>query len=301
MQLDRRAVRSEPATPGTSPTTIEGIQVLQAIAALMVVHHHALHSVANGPAWPGFGAAGVDIFFVISGFVMAHTTRNLHRPGAPAGAGAQAADFLLKRFIRVVPLYWIALLWTARRDIAAGQVDSGLVKDFLFIPHASTLYPDMLWPSVVQGWTLNYEMFFYALFALALLFGRARHAVLIGALLVLAIVGAALPAHVGAVAHSAELWENLARFYTHDILLELAFGVLLQRAVAGGVKRAWPRLAYVGLLLAGFVLLALGHDHGPRSLTQGLPALLIVWSAIHAWAGLSLRGWENLANASYSI
>ena len=116
--------------------SIDGLQYLRAVAALMVVFHHArwlfpADCILNTAAWSEFGSRGVDIFFVISGFVMAYSTRSFD----PAGSRpAQAADFLVKRLIRVVPLYWVATLWTARRIIWHGNVDLDLVKDFLFLP-----------------------------------------------------------------------------------------------------------------------------------------------------------------------
>ncbi len=71
------------SNPDFRPGTIEGLQILRAVAALMVVVYHARYAIPGGDAWPGFGEAGVDVFFVISGFVMAHTTRHL-----PAGGSA---------------------------------------------------------------------------------------------------------------------------------------------------------------------------------------------------------------------
>jgi exopolysaccharide production protein ExoZ len=117
-----------------------------------------------------WGASGVDIFFVISGFVMAHTTRD----------STDAVTFFRKRIARIVPLYWIALLWTARHALPSPDAD--LLKDFFFVPHWSTEFPNSVNPILRQGFTLNYEMFFYALFALAMIFGRKRVVVLLCAL-----------------------------------------------------------------------------------------------------------------------
>ena len=117
----------------------------------MVVVHHATHSVP-GAHWMPFGGAGVDIFFVISGYVMAHTTQNL-----PSGQDS-ASRFIRKRIARIVPLYWLAILWVTRRT----PPDLNLLRDFFFIPHYNAQYPTLINPILVQGWTLNYEMLFYA-------------------------------------------------------------------------------------------------------------------------------------------
>ncbi len=280
--------------------TIEGLQILRAVAALMVVFHHARHSIPGGDRWPAVGEAGVDVFFVISGFVMAHTTRHLRVGPVPAQRLAVARDFIAKRLLRVVPLYWLVLLWTNRRDLAAGRFGIDLLKDFAFVPHPNAVYPDRLWPTMIQGWTLNYEMFFYALFAGALLFGR-RRLIAVGAVLAGFAALGAMTAAVGVDA-SSEDWRGVAlRFYTDDILLEFGFGVMLQQLVARGALPALPASPGLAVMVAGFALLALGHGHAPRSLFQGVPAVLIVWGSFGAFAGARLPTWERLGAASYAI
>lgn len=280
--------------------TIEGIQWLRAIAALMVVTYHARYSVPGSDAWPSFGAAGVDIFFVISGFVMAYTTRRVDDAAPLQRRLGVIGDFLRKRIVRVVPLYWVALLWTVRRELLQGQAGVDMFKDALFFPHLNSTYPDMLWPAIIQGWTLNDEMFFYALFALSLLCGRLRTPVLIGGLLALVATGVFGPA--SAAPPAAGDWAGAAaRFYTDNILLEFGFGVLLQKLVGHRRMPTWPRAVYVMLATAGFVLIAWGHGHGPRGLTEGLPALLIVWASLLACRGLRSAVLEKLADASYAI
>jgi exopolysaccharide production protein ExoZ len=280
--------------------TIEGIQWLRAIAALMVVTFHARYSVQGSDAWPTFGAAGVDIFFIISGFVMAHTTRRLDDESGPEQRLGMGGDFLRKRLARVVPLYWVALLWTARRELMQDGASVDLVKDALFFPRLNGSYPDMLWPVIIQGWTLNYEMFFYALFALSMLCGRRRLLVLLGGLLMLVALG--LLANTSDTSLTADDWTGAARrFYMDNILLEFGFGVLLQKFVSHSRQPDWPRGVYMLFALLGFVLLAVGQDRWPRAVTQGLPALLIVWASLAACRGLRSRILEKLADASYAI
>jgi exopolysaccharide production protein ExoZ len=287
---------AEPAGVGT----IEGIQWLRAVAALMVVMFHARLSVKGSEGWPAFGAAGVDIFFIISGFVMAHTMRHLAPSSSLPQRLTEAGDFVRKRLARVVPLYWVALMWTARRDIAQGTVNLDLLKDIAFVPHPNTSYPDQLWPMMIQGWTLNYEMFFYALFALSMLFGRPRTIVLLAGLGLLVALGPFLLAATSSADPST--WVSAAsRFYTDNILLEFGLGVLLQQAVQRWHQPRWQRVVYIAWALLGFVLLALGHDRAPRALTQGLPAMLIVWASLAACRGLRSRVLELLADASYAI
>lgn len=260
-----------------SRDTIDGLQVLRAVAAMMVVTHHATHSVP-GAKWVPFGGAGVDIFFVISGFVMAHTTAQL------VGGRDDALRFLLKRVLRIVPLYWIAIIWATRRT----PIDANLIRDLFFVPHYNTQAPEMLNPIVVQGWTLNYEMAFYALFSLCLLF-PARLMIVLTTLVVMPFVGTLLPGAAG-------------DFYKSMIVYEFGFGILLQTAISRWGLPAWPRITFLAFLISGFVLIALGFDLEPRPLTQGLPAALIVWSSIHACRGwMQLKLLRLLADASYAI
>jgi exopolysaccharide production protein ExoZ len=163
----------------------------------------------------------------------------------------------------------------------------------LFIPHINATYPDTISPVAIQGWTLNYEIFFYALFAIAILFGSLRIWVLLVSLAVLPLI---LQAFLGG---SSDIF---VRFYGNDIILEFGFGVLLQRCVATYDLPHWSRATYVFLVLLGFGVLAAGCDSSPRSIFDGLPALLIVWCSLKAFDGwLRFRLLAMLGSASYSI
>jgi exopolysaccharide production protein ExoZ len=278
--------------------SIIGIQWLRAVGALMVVVHHARHSVPGSDAWPQFGAAGVDIFFVISGFVMAYTTRDSGKTGGTGSRIEAARDFFLRRVVRVVPLYWLVLLWTSRRDLIHGTVTADLVKDFAFVPHWNAIYPEMLWPTVIQGWTLNYEMFFYLIFALSLLLGRLSTIVVMGVLIGLVTFGIAVS---GSLQLNSSSTDVVRHFYTDSIILEFCYGILLQYGWAAKRYAYWPRTIYILILMAGFALLAVGYGRAPRGIVEGIPALVIVWAGIYACAGLRSRVLGLLGDASYSI
>lgn len=299
--------------PPREASHLVGLQALRAVAAMMVVVKHASQVTSGASPWLDLGEAGVDIFFVISGFVMAWTTRL----GAPPAAAAARADerwretraFVGKRLLRIVPLYWLASLWTARRELAQGHFGTPLLKDFFFVPHASVAEAHRIFPLLTPGWTLNYEMFFYALVALSLLAPLRRPWLLLGVLAVLAATGSALPGADFTVPDEPFAWQGAAddsaalllHFYTSNILLEFGFGVMLAGWMRRHAAPAWPRWIFFLLALAGFAGLAAGHAFWPRGLCQGLPAALIVWSAT-----LALRGWrlprtELLGAASYAI
>ena len=147
------------------------VQVMRAIAATLVVWVHTQELIVTDvlPHWlRSFGYGGVDLFFVISGFIMVRTTQNKNiRP----------IQFYRKRILRVAPLYafftiLVVILSTTMPDVLnSTQIEvSQIAKSLVFIPFEKT--PDSLYPIYYLGWTLNYEMFFYSIFAAALLFSN---------------------------------------------------------------------------------------------------------------------------------
>jgi exopolysaccharide production protein ExoZ len=170
---------------------LEALQGLRAAGALLVVANHAIEvTVAQGTRSAAamsfaffLGDFGVKIFFTISGFVMvvAHGT-DFGQTGAPA-------KFLVKRLTRIVPLYWLATALNTIRLAAHGKrIDAvKLLCSFLFLPHRDAAGD---WnPVYVPGWTLNYEMFFYVVFALGLLLSFRNGILAIAAGLSLLVLG----------------------------------------------------------------------------------------------------------------
>ena len=160
------------------------IQFLRFLAALAVVFYHAsAHVLASGASLgPVFtlgkalGFAGVDVFFVISGFIMVYTTRD-------QVGGASASDFLRRRVARIYSGYWPFFLITLAmigllRPERFGSVD--LLASFTLWPTGAPVLP--------VSWTLTYEMIFYLGFTLLVLFQPAlRHRLLAtGLVLILA-------------------------------------------------------------------------------------------------------------------
>jgi exopolysaccharide production protein ExoZ len=162
-------------TQTQSAATFQGIQLLRFFSALMVVLTHATFFVSTRidstvKVWND-GAQGVAIFFVISGFVMALTSRNL------VGQVGGWHQFMCFRLIRIVPLYWalnalkIAMLVVFPVHIFAKPDVWNIIFSLLFIPSKNSIGEVEAFYGV--GWTLNFEMFFYVIFALAL-FLRVR-------------------------------------------------------------------------------------------------------------------------------
>jgi exopolysaccharide production protein ExoZ len=224
---------------------------LRAIAALAVV---AFHTERTGP----IGQCGVDVFFVISGFIMWTVTTKPLDPGT----------FFWHRIIRIVPLYWIVTLMAAAYKNAEPW---DVVRSMLFWPYrqAGSVF---IQPVAVAGWTLNYEMFFYLLFAGALLLPRAYR--LAGISLVIGGLGLA-----GAIVRPAGA---VAASYTNPLMFEFMFGVWI--AECGLVGLAPGGAIGAIALLAGFAALAttMGEDTPGlwRFAVWGVPAALIVGGAV---------------------
>lgn len=156
--------------------SIASLQILRALAAWGVVYHHYMQMVhdTSYETWIGkmfrlHDAFGVDIFFVLSGFIMYHTMKK---------HSYSAKEFLIHRVIRIVPVYWsftFVLVWL--HDIASpvfnftGLTTESLLASLLFFPHQN---PSGLgiFPFLTVGWTLNFEMFFYSWLALSIFIFR---------------------------------------------------------------------------------------------------------------------------------
>jgi exopolysaccharide production protein ExoZ len=274
---------------------IKNVQALRAFAALLVVFPHLGHAL-GALGLPLFGYGGVDLFFVISGFVMVHTTRrNPTRPSV----------FIRKRIARIVPAYWlmtalvffVALRWP--RAVQATEADPmQLAKSLIFIP--SMKANGAIHPVLYVGWTLNYEMFFYALFAAALFVPAYTLglAAVIGALVSLVALGRACGAH-----------GTIAVFYSRPIVLEFAFGMLVAVAVERLPTETTAVAKWIALAaLIGGLVVILGArvvwSEDSRVVTSGVPAAVAVAGAV----ALERWGWSArspaviaLGDASYMI
>ena len=275
------------------------VQALRAVAAGLVVVHHSIsmwllwimHQTGK-PRWTN-GAAGVDIFFVISGFVMA-----ISAPGL-AGKSNKAAVFLWRRFTRIVPLYWVALTVRIaqiklRPTAALNSVLTPwrIVSSYLFIPAKNGA--GEIFPVVVVGWTLNYEVFFYLLFAGALALNVSPLAFLTPCLTALALLGMTRTA----------AWPDFTTLAS-PLVIEFLFGVILAHLA---MRRKLPGAVTGALLLSGgfLALMLMPEVHfGPFGfLFWGLPAAAMVTGAValEDMLGGRLPKWLlDAGDASYAL
>ena len=279
---------------------VSSIQVLRCIAATLVVLAHLpepLYDYNLDNIMPNmtFGVFGVDLFFVISGFIMVFAT-------GPARGARPAGQFLLRRVIRIVPLYWIfttifvATTWHGLRHVGVSAHEiRHMVASYLFLPAHEPASGD-IYPTYPLGWTLNYEMFFYVCFTASLLLPRrAGVPVLAVALSSLVVLGAVLPLP----------WP--LSYWARSQILEFVFGMLIARACLDGWR--FPAKAAVPVVIAAIVAVPLYVPYIDdwdilRGLAWGLPAAGVVASAVMTplfRPGSVTRGLEALGDASYSL
>ncbi|MDZ5111958.1 acyltransferase [Pseudomonas putida] len=241
------------------------LQALRAFAAWVVVCHHFMQIFfdfqASGPIGQLLsdrGAAGVDIFFVISGLVIYLST---------CDKAIEPRQFLLNRALRIVPAYWFYTALMATLLLAFSQwmphqafTWHHLLLSLLFIP-AENPGGYGLYPTLNVGWTLNFEMFFYLLFGLAFLVRRRHHQLLVTAALLLA---SELLGRLGV----------LSRFYGNDIIYEFLLGIGLGVLHRRGLIHQGRLLPLALLAVAGLAIYHL--DASWRLLHWGVPSAMIV-------------------------
>ena len=238
----------------------------------MVLFHVAHHVNANEAipsliAATRFGHAGVDVFFVLSGFIILF----VHR--ADIGRPERASSYMSRRFTRLMPIYWIALAIT----VAMIAVSSSPMPSTFAVLWSVTLLPSLYDPVLGIAWTLQHELVFYAAFLVLIANKAAGVAVMSAWLLWIMAVGLGLTENVFGLASS----------YNLQFFLGMGAAYLLMQ---GPFRRSGA------MLLAGLVMLAmacvaesLGYLNGyapSARLLYGVPAAIMVASV----AALDLGG-----------
>lgn len=272
------------------------VQYLRGLAALLVMVTHAVaHPLeTQAPATLRMGAAGVTLFFVISGFIMVHMSST---------GPFDRLDFYRRRVERIVPLYWLATLALAIVAIIAPTLLKGtqfdwrsLILSLFFIPHYRG--NGELVPLLKLGWTLNLEMFFYLMFGLCARLHSTQRVLV----LTLLFGGLAL------LGQMAAFHNPLLAAYTAPHLLSFCIGMWtalwLERVDAGArVPTSAQMLATIGgATLAISLIVPNGVPLAMVLVMQALASALLIAGGVRGERGLRRSPTATLmGDASYSI
>ncbi|HET6564239.1 MAG TPA: acyltransferase [Xanthomonadales bacterium] len=292
------------------------IQFLRMVAAMLVVFYHTSAHVRSMGAEQGaffaindaIGFAGVDIFFVISGFIMAHTSFS-------AAGWADGWSFLRRRLARIYSGYWPFFLLALA---LFAWVDMQFLRDARLF-RSAILWP--AWPQLIAvSWTLTFEMFFYLLFTVVIALTVKVRSALLWLLFALMLAFTAYSEFVRhAYAPGSLEYMGVAEYYIlSPYLLEFLGGALVayrMRSIAVANKAVWGSLMLlvgtVAFVLGGWINLQYfdggieqGYSVFYRVLVFGLPSLLIIAGLVRLdQAGIRAPARFSLmtGGASYAI
>lgn len=274
-----------------------GIQYLRGLAALAVVLFHVATFIVGQSAEKtlaiGGLSAGVDIFFVISGFIIWKTTDRV---------GVSPLAWWRGRLIRIVPLYWIALLSTlATKQVMGAHMPGGLeaLKAFAFIPVVNSTDQTMT-PFLSPGWTLNYEFAFYGIMALALNIPNRWQR---GCTLVAIFVGLVSLRTLADPSDPIQFRMTSPLFF--EFLAGIAIAILSRSVFVGGKRGVVLGIFFVLSAVVFYVFVTPRmFPSGPRFIYFGVPAALLVFASILLEDLIRqsvLQPLKRLGDSSYSL
>ena len=282
------------AAPVAHPQTLHWIQVCRGVAALLVVAKHARIVSRQSPILFSFGGAGVDFFFVLSGFILYYTYHSsFDRPES-------LLPYLKKRFWRIYPVYWAtmmfalpALLWMPNLSKPHKQSPAFILASLLLLPQNDV-------PVLGVSWSLSYEVVFYLVFGLCLW----RRAVGFTAMALwggLAVTAVAIPDFGD--------WSFLVSWLALPRVLELFFGVSVGFLVVRRSGKHPRTILTVGALSFASIGVTSSYVWGNPSealfLVFGVSAALVIYGCavgeLSGQLGRAPRWTHQLGEASYSI
>lgn len=271
---------------------ILSIQYLRGIAALLIVLTHIAfkdqqYSLGNFKF--DSGIFGVDIFFVISGFIIYFVSVN--KPSGLKGI----ISYLKHRIVRIIPLYWILtgialiiyIIMPENVNQHTGSTD--VINSF-------TLFPSETRYLLAVGWTLSYEFYFYSLFSITLFFTNHRFKTISLILLLLSCLGIFMKNYVDGFYFN---------FLTNDLLLEFLYGVIIAKVYLH-LQKNEIMIAFIslGMFLVSMVFYFFELKTGFRGIDFGLPAMFLVLGILMLEKQLNhvkIKFLETLGTLSYSL
>lgn len=278
------------------------IQLLRGVAALAVLLSHIImfgnqkYQLAYPSLndWVDYLAGGVDLFFVISGFIIYATT--VRDRCAPKRIPA-TLHFLYRRFGRIYPVYWvISLCLVGVYFYAPYLINSGagnevsLLHSFLLLPHETV-------PLLMVAWTLEYEMMFYIIFAFLMLLGGQF---VLPGIIIWAVLGTL-------IGNMLPETSALMQLLTSPLIIEFMLGCV----IAWG----WQKIKYRKFILYSLSFLVVGflvmfspyfsiNEPSSRVLYLALPCTAVVFLAVYLEKHKDLKSGrigEFFGNISYGL
>lgn len=267
---------------------IKSIQSLRAIAALCVTLYFCGKWFSD--RYPSkfenpfeLGSSGVDLFFIISGFIMLYS---IH---ATPSMGARL--FMVRRIIRIVPLYWIATTLSLSLPFMLPQIFKNFSIDTWYIAKSYLFIPQITAPLLTTGWTLVYEMYFYLVLAAFLYAGlRSKIYWVVVVFIISYLLGLFLPQY--------NVYPVFYR-YTSEMLLEFVIGLLLFYVYHKGFRiNVWVAAVLMAMGIALYSLL----DGSMRLFSYGVPMACIFSGVIFCYRDLlNFKALHLMGDASYSL
>ena len=287
--------------------TIESLQAVRAIAAIFVLLYHVSGTFQAQFSYPlgfnvfSFGIAGVDIFFVLSGFIIYYTSSN--------NINLTTKEFLLKRFIRIFPIYWVlfavtlglifcqklffsaaASISNTTRIIENGGLTS-LLKSFFLIPND--------FRTIYLSWTLSFEIVFYLLFGL-FFFRNSRLFMTILTIWVGLCYANAFLIHIDFLNHLAH---NPFKAFLNPIVAEFFLGCLVAILILKYPPK-YPVIAFfIGMVFFLFSALKVTYSFSIADeivFFFGVPSAFIIYGIANIKSSVP-KFLTYLGDASYSI
>lgn len=249
------------------------LEALRFFAAISVVLYHI--------PFVGIGNFGVDIFFIISGYIMMLSTAE----------NKSLTAFYLKRAIRIFPLYYLVTILVFLISVFSPDLLKNTTSNFMHLVYSLAFIPFDKngvghQPIIAVGWTLNYEIYFYLLFGLAMWVSSSHRAILTFFALLIGYV-------------FFNMFDSfLKTVYGDLIVFEFGLGILLYESL---LNKNTVRILTFSLVIITF----LAYEQvipNHRLFYFGFPAFLIMYVFVRAVSNRRVPDFfVLLGGSSYSV
>lgn len=293
---------------------LDSIQFLRGVAALLVIAFHfkqylnGVYSQADiGDRLFGLGEVGVDIFFVISGFIITYSTSNKEK-NSPL-------EFSIKRFFRLYPVFIITLTLLICFDTTLEASTSKIIKSYLLIPNDyNFIGPWHGYNINLPAWTLTYEVLFYSIFLVALWLNH-KHRTLISSILIVVVCCSSqiyFQGHlqIGTITRSVgdDSFIRNFIFLSNPIIYDFIYGMIIAevfiRARESYLTHRLTQVLLVCSLLISLAFIVSGYNKGAGIDKWGMYSFVLVGSLALLSKSREIQFssfWVMIGEMSYSL